>query len=263
VKLTRGAGLAALLALAGCAGTARAPVPIELAYPEPPAHGFASSAELRSVAERVAPSYVRVSILAPLEDHPVHSTAVLNGASGVIVDPRGYVVTAAHIAVRAGLGAEVITADGVRRQGRVVHVARERELALLSIDPFDGLREACIGDSTALRPGQPVFAIGAPDNRAGVVTPGTVSKPALEARIAYGDFSHDNPIELDMAIEPGHSGGPLFAADGCLVGIVASFVLGDTRRVPYVSTRIAYAVPSVELAAYLHELLEPLHAAGL
>jgi S1-C subfamily serine protease len=241
------------LALAGCAEAA-APEPVVLSYP-----GLVRGSLLfdgaRRLAEQVSGVYVRVLVCGATEDEGMPGSAVVSGASGAIVDPRGYIVTSAHVARQTGFAARITTLDGAVRPGRIVHVDPGRELALLKIAPFAGMQSAAIADSRRLRAGQPVLAIGTPDNRKGVVSPGRVTDPRRRERIEFGEFGFDHAIELHMEVEPGHSGGPLFDAEGGLVGIIAGFGLGDTGRVPYVPTRVAYAVPSAEFADYLAEVI--------
>lgn len=180
--------------------------------------------------------------------------AVVNGASGTIVDERGLVVTAAHIAKDRRFAAEVTTADGMVHQATILDVAPARELALLKIAPGSGVEVPERADPGSLRAGQPVMAIGTPDNVPGVVSFGRIISPRRTERISYAEYGFDDAIELAMEIEPGHSGGPVFDTEGRLIGVLASFGLGDTRRVPYVSTRLAYAIPISGVAAYLVEV---------
>lgn len=246
-----------LAALAGCAAPPEAG-PIRLSYAEAEARGPAL-AGYRRLAQAVAGAYVRVVVYGATEDEGMARVAAVNGASGTIVDPRGYVVTAAHVAQHTRFHARVTTMDGRIRDGTILRVDPLRELALLKIEPFAGMGFARIGDCR-LRAGQPVLAIGSPDNRRGVVLLGRIAKPRRAARIDYGDFGFDDAVELEMAVEPGHSGGPLFDAEGRLVGIIAGFGLGDTRSVPYVSTRVGYAVPAAAIASYLAQLIGPRRA---
>lgn len=237
-----------VLALAGCAGAAPPP-PVTLTYPYP----IEESARFeghRRLAERVAGSYVRVLVYADSADEGID---IVNGASGAIVDARGYVVTPAHIAKNSRFKARVTTMDGRERPATIVHVAPGRELSLLRIDPFPGMQVARLADSGIMPAGRPVVSIGTPNNKKGVVTVGIVANPRRGLRIEYGEYGYDNAIELRMEVEPGHSGGPVFDAQGRLVGMVASFGLGDTRLVPYVSTMIAYAVPAAAISAYLED----------
>ena len=237
------------LVIAGCAGPPP-PRPVTLTYP----YGIEDSARFEGherLAQRIAGSYVRDLVYA---DSAEEGIAIVNGASGAIVDARGYVVTPAHIAKNMRFKARVTTMDGRQRPATIVHIAPGRELALLKIDPFPGMQVARLADAQDVRAGRRVVSIGTPNNRKGVVAFGIVLNPRRGRRIDYGEYGYDDAIELRMEVEPGHSGGPVFDTEGRLIGIVASFGLGDTQRVPYVSTMIAYAVPAAAIAAYLGEV---------
>lgn len=242
-----------LLVLAAALGACAAPLPpgpVTLSYPYRIEDGARFDGHKR-FAQRVATSYVRVLVYAESADEGI---AVVNGASGVIVDGRGYVVTPAHIAKNVRFKALVTTMDGHERPATIVHIAPERELALLKIDPYPGMEAARLAPPEGAGAERRVISIGTPNNRKGVVTVGVVANPRRALRIEYGEYGYDDAIELRMEVEPGHSGGPVFDIEGRLIGMVASFGLGDTQRVPYVSTMIAYAVPAAAIAAYLKEV---------
>jgi len=236
-------------ALSACSGPLP-PQPITLTYPYR-IEGVASVESYKRLVQRVAPSYVRVLVYAESKDEGI---AIVNGASGVIIDQRGYVVTPAHIANNLRFKAMVTTMDGRERPASIVHIAPERELALLKINPYPGMEAARLASSKDVRAGLRAVSVGTPNNKMGVVTVGAVANPSRSLRIEYGEYGYDNAIELRMEVEPGHSGGPVFDTEGRLIGMVASFGLGDTQRVPYISTMIAYAVPAAAIAAYLEDI---------
>ncbi len=246
-----------MVALAACT-VDKSPQPqrIALSYPYALDDGVAFDG-YRQIAERVSGAYVRVVIYGHSEDEGTLKNPIVSGASGTIVDPRGYLVTAAHIARHPRFRARITTMDGRTHDGVILHVAPTRELALLKIEPFPDMQVASIGDSRRLLPAQQVISIGTPSNRMGVVSPGRIAVPKHRKRIELNEFGFDDAIELEMEVEPGHSGGPLFDKTGRLVGIVVGFGLGDTSRVPYVSSRIAYAVPSTSIINYLSGRLTP------
>lgn len=249
-------GLVIAFALLGCAGGgSHNSQPIALTFAE---DAGTPSAEVRTLAEDSAPGYLYVLISAPGSAAAHRPATVINGASATVVDPRGYAVTAAHIAKGTSFAAEVVTLDGRRQTAEIVDVAPERELALLRFDPE--LAEVPpkalpIAPSGALQRGDFVLALGTPDNKPGVATTGKVVSLRKDKRIQYGEFGFDDALVVEMEIVPGFSGGPLIDAQGRLAGIVASFALGDTTRVPYVSPRLAYAVPGDQVRAYLEEVL--------
>jgi S1-C subfamily serine protease len=250
----------AFLALAGCGvlpwpERAAEPKPVELSYRPPP--GDIGPERAATLAQALSGSYVRVQIVDRSEARAGRDSdsgpGIVTGASGVIVDGRGYVVTAAHIATDPKLDARIHTMDGRQHEATVVAVAPERELALIKMRPYPGIQVAKLGDSGALAAGDPVLAIGTPDDRQGVVFQGQVSNPRRAQRIQYGLFGYDDAIELVLDAEPGASGGPLFNQQGELVGIVASFSLGNTNP-GYAPTHLAWAVPSNAIARYLREV---------
>ena len=263
--LPRAALLALVLGLGACSGVrppaegARVEEPVGLSYPYPIEKGL-DFPDYRAVAERSAGIYVRVRIVSgePADAGGERGRGlpsnVLRDDSGFIADPRGYVVTAAHIALSTDFRAEVITLDGRRYSGRVVAVERQRELALIKIDPFPGMTAARLADSSQLATGEPALAIGMQARSrhlAGVVSVGKVIEPRRAQRVRYNDFGYDNAIALSMEVEAGHSGGPLLDAQGRVIGMVASFVLGEVGSKPYVSPRIALAVPSNDIQAFI------------
>ncbi len=203
------------------------------------------------VVGQAFPTYVRVLVYDRYDEEGMPEIGVLSGASGVIVDPRGYVVTAAHIARDTRHRVRVTGTDGRIHEGRILHVDPSQDLAVVKITPFAGMRVAPFADSRRLAAGDPAFVIGTPDNKPGRIALGRIAVPRMKQRVVYGEFGFDNGIELQANVQPGHSGGPVFDGKGRLVGILAGFGLGDTSQETYVPTYIGYAVPSARVAAYL------------
>jgi S1-C subfamily serine protease len=162
---------------------------------------FALSDAAAAVAERVIPSVVVIG----------HHHG--NGA-GVIWRADGLIITNRHV-VR-GDDTEVVLADGRRLSGRVVARHPERDLALVKIDA-DELTAAQAGDSSTVRPGQIVLAIGHPIGFRGAVTAGVVVA-AGQAATPEGPRTGDW-LQADVTLLPGNSGGPLIDAHGRVVGI--------------------------------------------
>ena len=162
--------------------------------------GFISAAAA-AVAERVSASVVLVGQRGG------------NGA-GVVWRPDGLIVTNRHV-VR-GDGADVVLADGRRFAARVQARHPERDLALLKVDAAD-LPAIDVGDSSTVRPGQLVMAIGHPLGFRGAVTTGIVVA-AGQAATPEGPRTGDW-LQADVTLLPGNSGGPLVDARGRVVGI--------------------------------------------
>jgi serine protease Do len=133
--------------------------------------------------------------------------------SGFIVSSDGYVLTNAHVVADA---AEVTVKLTDRREfvAKVIGVDRRSDVALIKI-AATGLPAVRFGDSSHLRPGQWVVAIGSPFGFDNSVTAGVVSATAR----SLPDENYVPFIQTDAAVNPGNSGGPLFNLDGQVIGI--------------------------------------------
>ncbi len=192
------------------------------------------------VAEQVAPSVVNIDVaqtrvirypggpLSPFEDELMRRffgwelpapgsrelEVITGNGSGVVIDEEGHILTNNHVV----LNAEKITVtldDGRQIPARVVGRDQFSDLAVLKVDTPD-LIPARLGDSSRLRPGEWVLAIGSPLGFDHTVTLGIVS--AISRRIPDINTNVDF-IQTDAAINPGNSGGPLVNLKGEVVGI--------------------------------------------
>jgi serine protease Do len=134
--------------------------------------------------------------------------------SGFIVSSDGYVLTNAHVVDDAS---EVTVKLTDRREfvAKVIGVDKRSDVALIKI-AATGLPTVRFGDSSRLKPGQWVVAIGSPFGFENSVTAGVVSATARPLDENYVPF-----IQTDAAVNPGNSGGPLFNVDGQVIGINA------------------------------------------
>jgi serine protease Do len=162
--------------------------------------------------------------------------------SGFIVSADGYVLTNAHVVSDAS---EVTVKLTDRREfvAKVVGVDKRSDVALIKI-AASGLPTVHFGDSSRLRPGQWVIAIGSPFGFANSVTAGVVSATARPLDENYVPF-----IQTDAAINPGNSGGPLFNVDGQVIGINAQIY---SRTGGYMG--MSFAIP-IDLALNVEKQL--------
>ncbi len=136
--------------------------------------------------------------------------------SGVIVDPRGIIVTNHHV-VDAAEGVLVALADGRTFLARLLLSDRRSDIAVLETEtPASGLPFLEFGDSDLLKVGDLVLAIGNPFGLGQTVTSGIVSALARTS-VGVGDLRFF--VQSDAAINPGNSGGAQISLDGKLVGI--------------------------------------------
>lgn len=146
----------------------------------------------------------------------------VGGAAGILWDRSGLILTNAHV---LGRRPPIITlADNRQFKAKRLGIDPEIDLAILKIDPVN-LPPARIGDSTRVRIGELVFAIGHPWGQRNAVTAGIVSHLAhAETR---GSARLVPIIRTDARLAPGNSGGPLVNAAGEVVGINTMIVGGD------------------------------------
>src|SRR5215813_6598382 len=161
--------------------------------------------------------------------------------SGFIIDPDGSILTNEHVI--AGMERIVVKlSDGRTLRGRVVGADPDTDIALIKVDGQQGLPVAPLGDSSSLRTGEWVCAIGNPLGYEHTVTVGVVSYIGQK----LFDASLDNYIQTDAAINFGNSGGPLINSRGEVIGINAAI---SSR-----ASNIGFAVPISGAAAILPQL---------
>src|SRR2546429_6995581 len=136
--------------------------------------------------------------------------------SGFIIDADGSILTNNHVIDRAER-IIVKLSDGRSLRARVIGTDPDTDVALIKIDGERGLPVAPLGDSSALRMGEWVCAIGNPLGYEHSVTVGVVSYLGRK----LFDASLDDYIQTDAAINFGNSGGPLINSRGEVIGINA------------------------------------------
>jgi serine protease Do len=220
------------------------------------------SAELTSVFERVKPSVVQVY------------TEGRGGGTGIIWHQDGRILTNNHVVARDDAKVQVLLADGRTLPAKVLYRNRQLDLALLQADGGD-LQPLSAGDSTQLRVGEWVFALGHPWGQRWVLTAGIVSAIST---IKLAENLTTRYIKSDVGLAPGNSGGPLLDADGNFIGINAMIFGGDLSvsipsevvnkwlaNLPQKQTRIALGVEiqTVDLPTSVQQTLSPTRTQGL
>ena len=161
--------------------------------------------------------------------------------TGVIWQTNGGIITNHHVVAHTGSKTLVELRDGQAFEAQIVDSDPTLDLALLKV-PADHLTAIPVADSTKLRVGELVFAIGHPWGQRGVVTAGIVS--ALSKVKIRNSNRQLEYIKSDVRLAPGNSGGPLLNAQGEVIGINAMIMGGD----------LSVAIPSTVVSTWIAHL---------
>ncbi len=179
-------------------------------------------------------------------------------ASGVIVDPRGYILTNFHIVEKAEKNKVTVRlSNGKEYEGSVEGTDPRYDIAMVKIDAGDDLPAAVLGDSASVRVGDWAIAIGNPygfafDDAQPTMTVGVVSavNRSLPSWIGM-KRSYTNLIQTDAAINEGNSGGPLVNINGEIIGINVAIVSTSGGN-----QGIGFAIPSNLCQDIIKEVIE-------
>jgi serine protease Do len=173
--------------------------------------------------------------------------------SGVVVDPKGYIITNRHVVEKADRIRVRFQDDppGVQHEAKVIGTDQETDLAVIKVDVDRQLPSAKMGNSDGMQVGDWVLAIGSPFGQAGTVTAGIVS---AKGRDIVPNRQFQTFIQTDAAINPGNSGGPLVNMNGEVIGINTA-ILSETNAY----AGIGFALPSKTVVEVYNQLTGPEH----
>lgn len=202
---------------------------------------------ITELAEQAKPSVVNlfpVTTAGRLRDTSGERTPNASGSgSGLIVDSEGHIVTNNHV-IGDATEIEVRFSDKTKLIAQVIGKDPDTDLALLKVTTNRPLPSAPFGDSSAVKVGQWVLAVGNPFGLDRTVTLGVVSGIGREN---MNLSRYENFIQTDASINPGNSGGPLFNLRGEVIGIntaIINFAQG-----------IGFAIPSNMAKQVIEQLL--------
>lgn len=173
------------------------------------------SCDVTSVAQQQLPTVVTIM---------AGGSAGSGVGSGEIIRSNGYILTNNHVILPAVSGGhlEVIFDNGNTVQASIIGRDPLTDLAVIQVHGMSDLRTIAIGDSSELRIGQPVVALGAPLGLSSTVTSGIVSALGRTVHVP-GEGSQSalliDAVQTDAAINPGNSGGALVNCSGALIGV--------------------------------------------
>jgi serine protease Do len=173
--------------------------------------------------------------------------------SGVIVDPKGYIVTNRHVVEKADRIRVRFQDDppGVQHDAKVIGADQETDLAVIKVDLDRSLPAAKMGNSDSMQVGDWVLAVGSPFGLSETVTAGIVS---AKGRDIVPDRQFQTFIQTDAAINPGNSGGPLVNMNGEVIGINTA-ILSETNAY----AGVGFALPSKTVVDVYNQLTGPEH----
>lgn len=160
--------------------------------------------------------------------------------SGVIINDRGDILTSLHV-VEDALDIQVTFADGTASNAQVIVEQAENDIAVLRASQPPGLLvPATLGNPNAMRIGDEAFAVGNPFGLFSSMTAGVVSGLNRSFQPPDRDRQLQGLMQIDAAVNPGNSGGPLLNRYGQVVGIVVGIV-NPTEQEVFIG--IGFAVP--------------------
>jgi serine protease Do len=175
--------------------------------------------------------------------------------SGVIVDPKGYIITNRHVVDKADRIRVKLKDDppgDLGHEAKVIGVDEESDLAVIKIDINKTLPTAKLGNSDGVEVGDWALAIGSPFALENTVTAGIISAKGRSNIVPNRQFQ--SFIQTDAAINPGNSGGPLVDMAGQVIGINTAIITGGQGY-----EGVGFALPSNLVAKVYNDLIGPDH----
>jgi S1-C subfamily serine protease len=203
------------------------------------------------IYREAAPGVVQVTSNVVAEDPIFGEQRGQSLGSGFVIDRRGHIVTNFHVVDGADEVYVNFSSDD-RLKAEIVGADPSTDLALLKVDAEQrALTPLELGDSEAVQVGDEVLAIGNPFGLSRTATAGIVSALHREIQAPSG-FTIDKVIQTDAQINQGNSGGPLFDAEGRVIGVNTQIATAGSEG----NVGIGFAVPVNTVKAVVSELLE-------
>lgn len=233
----------------GRSGTPAASSPFQQSNPAAtvPAQNGANADAVREAAiSKVQPGVVQINVVTARQQQAL--------GSGVIIDNRGYIVTNNHV-IDGATSIQVTLFNGRVLPAQVTGTDPADDLAIIKVTPPPGgLTTVPLGNSSQLRVGQQVLAIGSPLGNAETVTSGIVS--ALNRNVSESANGPTLPdaIQTDAPINPGNSGGALVDSQGNLIGIPTLNAVNPEFNTP--ANGLGFAIPSNRVQFIARQIIE-------
>jgi S1-C subfamily serine protease len=194
------------------------------------------SAYSARVYQLIQPSLVLIQTKAPHEN----AETDFGLGSGVVIDDRGDILTSLHV-VKGASEIKITFADGSQSSGQVVASVPENDIAVVQATPLPQLLvPAVLGNPNAMRVGDEAFVVGNPFGLYSSMSAGVISGFNRTFQLPESEIELQGLIQIDAAVNPGNSGGPLLNRFGHVIGIVTG-IINPTEQNFFVG--IGFAVP--------------------
>lgn len=201
------------------------------------------------VYERANRSVVNITTVVVRADFLFREIPSEGAGSGSVLDKAGHVLTNHHV-IDGARQIQVTLHDGNSYEGKLVGQDPVNDIAVLKIDaPADALIPVALGDSSRLRVGQKIYAIGNPFGLERTMTTGIVSSLNRSLPSRTGRMMKQI-IQLDAALNRGNSGGPLLNTRAELIGMNTAIASSTGEN-----TGVGFAIPSNTLARVVPQLI--------
>ena len=243
-------GLLLAMGLVGCSTTTDVAGPREFNVQTgfTPA-GVALNSSMPSLVSRTSPSYVTLIVhksQGKSKDARDTLPDAVTSGSGFLVDNKGHIVTAGHVAVAPGYTVSARGADGRLYEGIVVDVRRDNDMGLIRLSGFAG-NPVNPSSSPCMGAGEPIFSLGKPHAQGDTARTGEVQSMSFGRPVTYNQFGYPDAIVLRMSTKKGESGGPVFNAKGELTAMLVS-TLSDGNGRPL---HLAHAISSDKIGGFI------------
>ncbi len=203
-----------------------------------------TEAQREAVIAKVRPAIVLVNVTTA-------SGSALG--SGEIVNKQGYIVTNNHVVSGANT-IQVVLSDGTRAAAQLVGNDAADDLAVIKINPTANLAVITLGDSSQLKVGQEVLAIGNPLGNTQTVTNGIISALNRSVSEGQGGATIPDAIQTDAPINPGNSGGALVDMSGNLIGVPTLTAIDPEFNTP--ANGVGFAIPSNRVKLIVPQIIQ-------
>jgi S1-C subfamily serine protease len=221
------------------------------AYPPPPplttsqvsliaAQTMASATPAPAFSERVYAAIQPSLVLIQVKGPSVNGSETDGLGSGVVIDDAGDILTALHVVADA-VAIQVTFADGSQSSASVLNATPATDTAVLKADqPPATIVAATLGNPNNMAVGDEVYAVGSPFGLVNSITAGVISGFNRSFKAPDSGTELQGLIQIDAAVNPGNSGGPLLNRYGQVIGIVEG-IANPTGQDVFIG--IGFAVP--------------------